>query len=109
MMLSALGFGVLLTCGVIKYIRPTDVIQIESKNKKLNFPSLLEPGYVASQKIGSFVSDNNFTLYNLHLLMSGAEQQFYVSNKIRYCNLLLTIKICAISKYIFNQITVKQN
>ncbi|XP_054278217.1 polynucleotide 5'-hydroxyl-kinase NOL9 [Macrosteles quadrilineatus] len=73
------GFGVSLACGIITYTSPTHVVQIQSKDRKLNFPSLLEPQYVECLRHSAFDVALSRTDYQLYEIPSGSEQPGFVS------------------------------
>lgn len=67
------GFGVMVACDIIKIVNPSQVIQIESKDRKLNFPQKLEPGYVFSQNTEAFSGSPESLDFNLYVIPSGSE------------------------------------
>uniref|UniRef100_A0A1B6LQG1 Polynucleotide 5'-hydroxyl-kinase NOL9 n=1 Tax=Graphocephala atropunctata TaxID=36148 RepID=A0A1B6LQG1_9HEMI len=77
------GFGVTLTCGIIKSVKPTHVIEIQSISRKLNFPSSLNPGFVHCQNVGAFNTDGDLPNYKFFTIRSGAEQKGNNSSKAR--------------------------
>lgn len=72
----------MVACDIIKIVNPSQVIQIESKDRKLNFPQKLEPGYVFSQNTEAFSGSPESLDFNLYVIPSGSESG--TSIKSRY-------------------------
>ncbi|XP_067001594.2 polynucleotide 5'-hydroxyl-kinase NOL9 isoform X2 [Anabrus simplex] len=70
------GLGVELMVNVIRMVGPSDIIQIQSSQKKQNFPELLEPVYVCdyqSTLIPISSASCSDLAYNIYELQSAAE------------------------------------
>lgn len=63
----------MVACDIIKIVNPSQVIQIESKDRKLNFSQKLEPGYVLSQNTEAFSESPESLDFNLYVIPSGSE------------------------------------
>uniref|UniRef100_A0A1B6G999 Polynucleotide 5'-hydroxyl-kinase NOL9 n=1 Tax=Cuerna arida TaxID=1464854 RepID=A0A1B6G999_9HEMI len=74
------GFGVKLICDIIKNVKPTHVIEIQSKKRNLNFPMRLDPGFVHNQNIGNCATTID---YKFFIVGSGAEEKGNNSPKAR--------------------------
>ncbi|KAG8300774.1 Polynucleotide 5'-hydroxyl-kinase nol9 [Homalodisca vitripennis] len=79
------GFGVKLICDIIKNVKPTHVIEIESKKRNLNFPMRLDPGFVHSQNFGNCATPLD---YKFFIVGSGAEEKGNNSPKASYLHCL---------------------
>lgn len=72
-----------MACEIINIVNPSQVVQIESKDRKLNFPQRLEPGFVISQNTEAFSRSPHSLDYNLFVIPSGPESGSAI--KSRYC------------------------
>lgn len=73
-----------MACDIIKIVNPSQVIQIDSKDRKLNFPQKLEPGYVFSQNTEAFSGLPEYLDFNLYVIPSGSESGTAIKSRYQY-------------------------